>query len=381
MLRTTLFWLHLATGMAVGLVVLMMSATGVILTYERQMLAAAAQRIVVPPGGSILPLTDLVRASGGDGFDPTHLVLHADPAAPLELRAGRSGSRLIDPYTGDQVTPGGASLDAFFGAVTRWHRWFDADGDSRATGRSITGAANLAFLFLLLTGAYLWLPRIVSRATLRRRLWFGKSGTAAQRDFNWHHVIGIWSLVPLLVIVATATVFGYAWANRLAWNLAGEEPPVRSATEPGQPTAMATTAPIEALPLDDLLSRAVGEFEADLGPWNTVTVTLPDAGASRIHFQFDQGNGGQPQRRHGLTLDASSGELLGWSRFGDQSAGTRLRSWIRFLHTGEALGVAGQTVAGLASLGAVFMVWTGLSLSVRRFRRYRRRQLARATAA
>ena len=37
--RKTVFWAHLVTGVTAGLVVLMMSATGILLTYERQILA------------------------------------------------------------------------------------------------------------------------------------------------------------------------------------------------------------------------------------------------------------------------------------------------------------------------------------------------------
>ena len=53
--------------------------------------------------------------------------------------------------------------------------------------------------------------------------------------------------------------------------------------------------------------------------------------------------------------------------FTDQSPGVQARRWVRFLHTGEALGLAGQTLAGLASAAAALLVWTGLSLALRRF--------------
>lgn len=379
MLRTTIFWMHLASGVVVGLVVLMMAVTGVLLTYERQLLdlTARGHQVAVPAGSPPLSLSRLVEASRQSSVQPTHVVIRADTAAPVEIRAGRTGSQLLDPYTGTPVSRANGQLGAFFDTVTRWHRWFDADGH-RAAARAVTGAANLAFLFLLLSGAYLWLPRIASRATLRSRLWFTGARSASQRDFNRHHVIGAWCLVPLVVIVATATVFSYGWANRLAYHLVGEEPQVRGAPATGSPTASAVAG---ALPLELLLARAVAGFEAELGAWNAVTVTLPEPDSPQIRFQFDQGNGGQPQRRHGLTLDTATGEIASWARFDDQSPGTRLRAWIRFLHTGEALGIAGQTVAGLASLGAAFMVWTGLSLSLRRFRRHRRRNPNKETTA
>jgi|GEM_PF-2469048 len=39
MIRKGLFWLHLIAGVAAGVVILVMSVTGVLLTYERQILA------------------------------------------------------------------------------------------------------------------------------------------------------------------------------------------------------------------------------------------------------------------------------------------------------------------------------------------------------
>ena len=62
------------------------------------------------------------------------------------------------------------------------------------------------------------------------------------------------------------------------------------------------------------------------------------------------------------------------------STGRQWRSWLRFAHTGEVYGLAGQTVAGLVSAGGVFLVWTGLALTLRRFAAWRRRR-ERATVA
>ena len=45
-------------------------------------------------------------------------------------------------------------------------------------------------------------------------------------------------------------------------------------------------------------------------------------------------------------------------------------------HTGELFGLTGQIVAGVASTGGVVLVWTGLSLAVRRFFTWRARRRA-----
>jgi hypothetical protein len=48
--------------------------------------------------------------------------------------------------------------------------------------------------------------------------------------------------------------------------------------------------------------------------------------------------------------------------------------WLRFAHTGEVYGIAGQTIAGGVSGGAVVLVWTGLALALRRLLNWRKRQ-------
>ncbi|HVY63956.1 MAG TPA: PepSY-associated TM helix domain-containing protein, partial [Gammaproteobacteria bacterium] len=113
------------------------------------------------------------------------------------------------------------------------------------------------------------------------------------------------------------------------------------------------------LAYDELFARAAAH-----GDWRTLTLALPAAGSAR--FTVDQGNGGQPQRRHTLTLDAATGEVRSWAPFSTQPPGQRLRIWIRFLHTGEALGLIGQTLAAVVSATSVLMVWTGLALAWRR---------------
>jgi uncharacterized iron-regulated membrane protein len=106
---------------------------------------------------------------------------------------------------------------------------------------------------------------------------------------------------------------------------------------------------------------------AAYGDWQTLTLTLPtDAAATTVRVGIDQSNGGQPQHRHTLTLDAATGGVVAWAPFSSQTTGQKARSWIRFLHTGEALGLVGQTIAGLVSLTSIVMVWTGLALAWRR---------------
>jgi uncharacterized iron-regulated membrane protein len=68
-----------------------------------------------------------------------------------------------------------------------------------------------------------------------------------------------------------------------------------------------------------------------------------------------------------LSFDPFTGQALRRETFASYNLGRQIRSWMRFLHTGEALGWFGQFIAALASLGGAFLVWTGFALSWRRF--------------
>ena len=367
MFRKTIFWLHLACGVSAGVVVLMMSVTGVVLTYERQAQVWEDRSYYAEPETGQLMLTadQLIAASRDlEGFEASSLMLNSDPTAPVVLRQGRSQTQYLNPYSGQAYNPHSDTWSAFFSTVRGWHRWFNMTGDNRSSARIITGAANLMFLFLVLSGIYLWLPKIYARAALRARVWFNASNSNANaRDFNWHHVFGFWAALPLVVIISTATVFNYTWANNLVYQLAGEEPPVRG----GSASVEAPNpAPVSRLPYADLVDTAKTYSE----DWRTITLTIPAAEANSANLTLDEGDGGQPQKRHVLTLDVSDGEVIKWAPFTSQSAGAQARRWVRFLHTGEALGLTGQTIAGIASFAAILMVWTGLALALRRFLRW-----------
>ena len=375
MIRKTVFWMHLCGGALAGLVILMMSVTGTVLTYERQIQVWEDRSYFQEPaaGAQALSLDDLLDAANAEeGFTATSLQLASNDSAPLTVRMGRSQTKFLNPYNAEIYPLHADSYSKFFSWVRTLHRWFTVAGDGRDTARDITGASNLVFLFLLLSGMYLWLPKILIWATLKVRIFFNpRAVTSAARDFNWHHVFGFWAAIPLLVIILAATTFHYRWASDLVYRLSGESPPVRGISSTAETPTLASSQ--IALSVDELFSAAEQYGDG----WQTIRLALPEVDSRHAVFTIDEGNGGEPQKRHTLTLDRVTGDTVTWAPFASQSTGYKARRWIRFLHTGEALGIGGQTLAGLAAISAAIMVWTGLALALRRFFRWRlRRQRA-----
>ena len=105
-----------------------------------------------------------------------------------------------------------------------------------------------------------------------------------------------------------------------------------------------------------------------------ISFQLPTAVNKTVAFTVETGLGGQPQHRSTITLDRFTGEIVRWEKFEDLDPGLRARLWMRFVHTGEYYGFLGQTVAGIASVAGVILVWTGLALSFRRYFAWMRRR-------
>jgi uncharacterized iron-regulated membrane protein len=401
-LRRFVFWMHLVSGVVAGIVILLMSVTGVLLAYEKQIIrwADGVEGPPSAPGQARLPLDELVtRAQAAHpGVVPGAVTVRRDVNAPVEVNFGRAGSVFVHAYTGEVLGTGSASTRAFFRSVMEWHRWLAMKDASRAVGKAITGVSNLIFLFIVISGFYLWWPRSWTWKQFRQVIWFrgGLSGKA--RDFNWHHVIGYWSLVPLAVIVWSGVVIGYPWASDLTFRMAGEAPPrppqggpqrpgerpggSEGQRGPGPEASTAGSASAEAtadrsatrpyLALTTLMDRAAAQD----GGWTILSARLPTPRDPMLQVTVDTGTGAQPQKKGTLHLDRATGETKKWEPFEAQSAGRQWRAWMRFVHTGEYYGLVGQTIAMLVTAGSVVLVWTGLALTWRRFRAWRGRAAA-----
>jgi len=387
--RKTLFWIHLVTGCVAGTVILVMSITGVLLAYQRQITSWVDRDFrSAPPGPGVarLPIEAILAAlAQRNPALPSAISLRSDATAPAEVSFGRDHVFLVDVYTGSVLGESSPVARAFFQKVENWHRWLGTGSEHRAFGRAVTGACNFGFLLLVVSGPFLWMPRRWSWQSVKAVALFrgGLSGRA--RDFNWHNVAGIWCAAPLFLIVLSGVVMSYPWANNLLYRLTGNEPPAqgngpRSGAElrqkkegvrsrQGGRTRLEEQVPSSLAGLNLLWVRA----EQRVPGWRSVTWRLPPSGRGPMTFTIDTGTGGRPDQRSQLTLDPGTAEIVRWEPFSSYNEGRRLRSWFRFLHTGEAGGIAGQTVAGAASAGATMLVWTGLWLAGRRLMRWKKR--------
>ena len=421
MFRKILFWSHLAAGLISGLAIGIMCFTGTALAFEKQLVAWSqrdARRVALPAEGTPRLTLEQLQAklrAAQPAARATNVVLQNDPRAAVAFSAGGRGGGggfYVNPYTGEVRQPESAAMSGFMQAMTAWHRTLGFTGEvSRPRGKLINGVCNLAFCVLALTGLYLWMPRTWSLRGVKALALFNWRLTGKARDFNWHNSIGLWSAPVLIVLTLTAVPISFQWGGRVINSLTGTPPPAPGAG-PGGPAAL----PPVVVPPPAAEARALSQdalvalVQQKIPQWETITVGGPagrgGAGGrggpgaapatppanpgpeienreSRIQnpipvaaalaplpaatFTVRAADSWPRTANLTLALDPYTGAVLRRTGYADQPAAQRVRSWTRFLHTGEALGWWGQLIAGLACLGGCFLVYTGFALSWRRF--------------
>ena len=127
-IRSLFFWLHLIAGVVAGLVILVMSATGVILAFEKKIIAWTERNVrrVMPSGPeakrlSLDEMLALVRVAQPEAR-PTSLTIQSDPGVAVLVSLGRTNTMYVNPHTG-AVQPQGANRTcAFIRTMIEWYR-------------------------------------------------------------------------------------------------------------------------------------------------------------------------------------------------------------------------------------------------------------------
>ena len=369
--RKVIFWLHLAAGVLAGIFIFVMCVTGALLSFESNILEYAERemRVVEVPSESQnrLPVQELVAKVLAEkpNAKPSNITLQTDKTASATVALGREGQVFINPYTGAIIGEGAKGWRGFFRVVEDAHRWLALSGGRRNVGKSINDAANLLFLFLAISGVYIWLPRRLNWKHFKAATVFRSKVKGKARDFNWHTVIGFWTSLMLIILTLTGVVISYQWAGNLVYTLTGNEVPQQQQAPPNVPNQQAEQLFVLPENLNDLWTKAETHT-----PYKTISLRLPIAKDSAV-FTIEEGIYWNIFARSTLTIDAKSAEVAKWESYGEQNSGRQLRSWIRFTHTGETGGIIGQFIGFLACVGGAFLVWTGISLALRRFGNWR----------
>ena len=385
-LRKILFWTHLVAGVVAGSVILIMCVTGTLLTFQQSVLRVIerAERVVASPpapgrhGSTSTRCWRTVRLAFPDA-QPTTVTLDSDPRRPPLVAVGHAGHAVRQSLhrrgarhrvaAGPRVLPFGHQLAPV--ARRRRRRTGHRARHHRRVQRRLSRPGG--------DGLYLWRPRQWSWRHVAPVIWFRRGLRGKPRDFNWHNTIGLWCAPILIVLTTTGMVISYPWASNLVYTLTGSPRPAAAAVEPGArggaaaPAAAPRSADAKPAPS---LESVVDQAETSVPTWRTMIIRLPPRPGGPVAFSMSDRDYWNSFARSTLTLDRASGATR-WEPYAQTTLGQKVRGWMRFAHTGELGGLPGEAVAGLASLGGAFLMWTGLALALRRLAAWRSRRAAR----
>jgi uncharacterized iron-regulated membrane protein len=370
--RRVLFWMHLGTGVLLGVLVLFFAITGALLAYERPIVHAADEHFYRPdplPRNAVrLPLDELLARAAAVVPTPLEmLIVHRDPNLPVVIETAGRSVYFVDPYSGRLKGPASPRTRVFFAEVTGLHRWFGLGNANHRAAIAVKGVSALLFLFLLVSGPYLWMPRRWTRNSLRLAIVPRFDAHGRARYYNWHKITGFWLVLPLAVVVTTGVIMAYPWVNALLFHLAGSPVPMRPTDGANQ--RRHDTGP-HSLPIH--LDQAFALATSSRSDWQIAALRVANNPAG-LTFTVDSGDGGNPQLREQVLINPKTLQVLHREPFAALSRGRRWRSWVRFAHTGEAGGWWGETLAFVTACGAVVLSLTGFALSFQRLERGRRR--------
>ena len=231
-------------------------------------------------------------------------------------------------------------------------------------------------------GDALWLPRVWTWLQVRQVLWFRGGLAGKARDFNWHNVIGIWSAIPLAIVVAGAVPISYQWAGALVYEPSGRSR--RSAAAPGGRTSAwrrrLGVARRMATPRPTAVSPSISPASMPASPASSPTSRLardqhPGAPGARapLTLTVDEGYGGQPQHRGTVTPPVAPARSRSGSA-SPTSAPAGASDRFRFAHTGEFYGLPARPWLALRRPVASCWSGLGLALTLRRFLAWRVRR-------
>lgn len=365
--RSTLSWLHRWLGLVSGVLVFLISVSGAVYVFEKEIFHAVHRDLLVvePRQGERHPLSELLpvaQAALGDDRRIGWFVARTDHEASWSFRSRKTNDSaltyfgevehdlevFVDPWTGRVLGVLDRRLE-FFQLVKMFHWSLLLRTE---IGQPIVGTAVAVFVVLLLSGLWLWRPRTWAQA--KAKLVPRLSGPLLNRVWSWHATLGAWTFPVALVIALTGLVWAFETVMVVVYVVASLSvtQPDRSRPASGPPIGIA-----KERVLDSVLRSSL-----DRHPTATSVWFFPpgqDTGSAPVNtfVRFDEtvywNSADESWDRH-------SGALLKSRHFRDGNRGERLVAMNYDIHVGSVLGLPGKILAFLASLVCASLPVTGL---------------------
>ena len=365
--------IHLYLSLLAGLVILLSCLTGAILVFEKELQETFNHnRYFIEPQGKCAPLEQLVKAVQVQVADAkiSSSKVDSKPARTVEIsyhipesqqnnkkvsdkketKANRKIA-FVNPYT-TQIIELYSYRNTFFYQILALHRWLWAG----ATGKLIVGTSSLIFLFILITGIVLWVPKTSKVIKQRLKIKWDASWKRLNHDF--HIVLGFYAAIFLFIFAFTGLAWSFKWFNKGIYVI------TNSSMEPSKPPRSETKLSKNQIGLDEVFKRIkkatrhTSSLTIVAPQDSTLTYAVNVLPIHNIENATDT-----------YYVDQYTGRILSVIKFSDKNLGQRVRSTFKPVHIASIFGIYSKSIGFIVCLlGATFPI-TGTIMWINRLRK------------
>ncbi len=381
-------WLHLWIGLISGIIVVIVSITGCLYTFQKEISdwVYADTYFVEPPSPDAhpLPLSELkTHAQKALGADHTisFVTAFSNPDKAWSFMAYKPGdpdaitfpesidyyeSAFVNPYTGE-VTGKINYMHDFF-VIVKYIHW--SLYLSNKYGQPIVGWATLLFVISLITGFIMWIPKRWSRIEKKKAFKVSWKARWKRLNYDLHNVLGFYTVVIALILGLTGMLYSFQWFQKAVYATAtmSTSPPDipaytsdRSNSSEGAAINKAFHASIQKFPHANRYGFVLPQSEK-------APIILSAYNKKEVFYDYNT-----------AYFDQYSGKELGQVLDKDKNAGQKLIAMKYDLHVGAIGGLWGKIIAFLVSLVCAslpitgFIIWWGKKKKSKKKKRNPRR--------
>lgn len=349
-----LFKVHLILGLTAGFVLMIIGLTGSILSFEKEIIQIINKdtyivRSLDKPKLSIEQILNdfnkkipdaKINALTFSKDETSSMVINI---ASNDKKARKGINYYINPYTAE-ILPD-IKGEGFFKFIEDIHRRLTF-GD---VGKQIVGASVLSLLLLMISGVYIYWPRIKNAFLKSITFKFKTKGRAFLSTM--HSAIGIWVIPFYLISCLTGLYFSYDWYSNTLHSLTGVEKQKKMPVKFDENSVLSYTDVQKAV---DLFNENIKEYEK---------INIRFAAKNETYtFSYLPVNPTHDMAMSKIQLDINTNEVISHEKFEDKSMSEKLMKSILALHTGEYFGLFGKIMMFItSSLMALFTI-TGLMM-------------------
>ena len=371
-------WLHLWLGLISGIIVFIVSITGCMYVFEKEIRSVTqpyqfVNELKMPylPPSYLRSVAEKHAFGNNAGKGPENSIAGlqypgAGKAAVATYRSKAHGFMMvyINPYTGTVLKSKALEKD-FFRIILSGHfnLWLP-----RPIGQPIVTWAVGIFIILLISGIIMWWPKNLKKANLDKSFKIKWKASFKRVNYDLHNVLGFYVCIFALMIAVTGIYFGFKWVPKAMYWVAsgGKSLPDRREKIFSDTTVVLAFKPVSTGSLEDqLFGRLVLQYQNQ----GSLQLMFPAKLSDAITVTHNPGEG-TFYKSHTRYFDRYSlAEIKGKSIFNrPYEAASGADKLIRMdydIHVGAILGIPGKILAFFASFICAslpvtgFMVWWG----------------------